>query len=85
VYYVDADTAREALQRRSQFNVIDMGTAWKADLIIRKARAFSVEEFARRQSGVDGYSNVYRNRRGFDHCKARMGKNRATRHVSCAT
>jgi hypothetical protein len=50
VYHVDSDTARDALQRRSQFNVIDMGTAWKADLIIRKARAFSIEEFARRQS-----------------------------------
>lgn len=48
-YYVDADTARDALRRRSQFNVIDMATAWKADLIIRKARPFSIEEFARRQ------------------------------------
>jgi hypothetical protein len=48
-YYADADTARDALRRRSQFNVIDMATAWKADLIIRKARPFSVEEFARRQ------------------------------------
>jgi hypothetical protein len=49
VYYVDPDTARDALQRRSQFNVIDMGTAWKAYLIIRKARPFSIEELARRQ------------------------------------
>jgi hypothetical protein len=49
VYYVDPDTARDALRRRSQFNVIDMTTGWKADLIIRKARPFSIEEFARRQ------------------------------------
>lgn len=48
-YYVDPDTARDALRRRSQFNVIDMTTGWKADLIIRKARPFSVEELARRQ------------------------------------
>jgi hypothetical protein len=48
-YYVDPDTAREALRRRSQFNVIDMATGWKADLIIRKARRFSIEELARRQ------------------------------------
>jgi hypothetical protein len=50
VYYVDPDTARDALRRRSQFNVIDMKTGWKADLVIRKARPFSVEELARRQS-----------------------------------
>lgn len=48
-YYADPDTAREALRLRSQFNVIDMTTGWKADLIIRKARPFSVEELARRQ------------------------------------
>jgi hypothetical protein len=45
-YYVDPDTARDALRRRSLFNVIDMATAWKADLIIRKARPFSIEELA---------------------------------------
>ena len=49
VYYVDPDTARDALRRRSQFNVIDMTTGWKADLIIRKDRPFSIGEFARRQ------------------------------------
>lgn len=30
VYYVDPDTARDALRHRSQFNVIDMTTGWKA-------------------------------------------------------
>jgi hypothetical protein len=50
-YYSDADAARDALQRRSQFNVIDMATAWKADLIVRKARPFSVEELRRRVEG----------------------------------
>ena len=34
-----------------QFNVIDMATAWKADLIVRKARPFSVEEMRRRVEG----------------------------------
>lgn len=48
-YYVDVDTARDALRRRTQFNVIDMATGWKADLIVRKARPFSIEELARRQ------------------------------------
>ena len=50
-YYVDADAALDALGRRSQFNVIDMATAWKADLIVRKARPFSLEEMRRRMEG----------------------------------
>jgi hypothetical protein len=48
-YYVSPEAAREALQRRSMFNVIDFAEGWKADLIIRKDRPFSVEEFQRRQ------------------------------------
>lgn len=48
--YVDPDAAGEALADRSQFNVIDPSSGWKADLIIRKERPFSREEFARRQS-----------------------------------
>jgi hypothetical protein len=47
-YYLDADVAREAFRSRSMFNVIDMKTGWKVDLIIRKARPFSVEELRRR-------------------------------------
>lgn len=48
-YYVSPEAAREALRSRSQFNVIDINEGWKADLIIRKDRPFSVEEFRRRQ------------------------------------
>ncbi len=48
--YADADAAREALAERSQFNVIDPATGWKLDLIVRKDRPFSREEFARRES-----------------------------------
>lgn len=50
-YYADADAAFDALRRRGQFNVIDMATAWKADLIVRKARPFSEEEMRRRVEG----------------------------------
>ena len=50
-YYADADAAFDALQCRGQFNVIDMATAWKADLIVRKDRPFSVEEMRRRKVG----------------------------------
>jgi hypothetical protein len=48
-YDVDRDAALDALARRSQFNVIDIETGWKIDLVIRKIRAFSREELARRQ------------------------------------
>jgi Nucleotidyltransferase of unknown function (DUF6036) len=47
--YVEPDAAEDALRQRGQFNVIDTETGWKIDLIIRKDRAFSREEFARRQ------------------------------------
>jgi len=46
-YYADVDTALDAFRRRGQFNVIDTATAWKADLIVRKARPFSIEEMQR--------------------------------------
>lgn len=48
-FYVDPDAAKAALAVRSQFNVIENASGWKVDLVIRKERAFSVEEFARRQ------------------------------------
>jgi hypothetical protein len=48
-YYADLDAALKALQRESPFNVIDLITGWKIDLILRKSRAFSREEFGRRQ------------------------------------
>ncbi len=48
-YYVDLATALEAHTRQSLFNVVDMATGWKIDLIIRKSRPFSEEEFRRRK------------------------------------
>lgn len=47
-YYVDLNAALDALARESQFNVVDMTTGWKVDLIIRKSRPFSRAEFDRR-------------------------------------
>ena len=47
--YVSAEAATKAFKHESMFNVIDVSTGWKADLIIRKSRAFSQAEFARRQ------------------------------------
>lgn len=47
-FYASEDAALEALRYETQFNVIDMVTGWKVDLIPRKHRAFSETEFARR-------------------------------------
>jgi hypothetical protein len=49
-YYVSPEAARDALRRRSLFNVIHFAGGWKADLIVRKDRPFSAEEFRRRQT-----------------------------------
>jgi hypothetical protein len=48
-YYADLDAALEAHRRESMFNVIDLLAGWKIDLIFRKSRAFSQEEFQRRK------------------------------------
>lgn len=48
-FYVDADAAVDALERRTQFNLIDAATGWKVDFVIRKDRPFSLEEFRRRR------------------------------------
>jgi predicted nucleotidyltransferase len=54
-YYVDESAAIEALHAHSLFNIVDRSTGWKIDLIIRKSRPFSVEEFARRRRvEIDG-------------------------------
>ena len=49
-YYADLEATVEAQRRESMFNVIDLESGWKIDLIIRKSRAFSQEEFGRRQA-----------------------------------
>jgi len=48
-YYADLDTALSAHAAESLFNVIELSSGWKIDFIIRKSRAFSCEEFRRRQ------------------------------------
>jgi hypothetical protein len=48
-YYVDEDAALEAHKRQSMFNMIDLASGWKIDMVIRKLRPFSEEEFRRRE------------------------------------
>jgi len=49
-YYINLQTAQEALKQNSMFNVIDIQSGYKADFIIRKKRPFSHQEFERRRS-----------------------------------
>lgn len=48
-FYVDEHAALEALRLESQFNLIDLQSGWKVDLIIRRSRPFSRAEFDRRR------------------------------------
>lgn len=48
-YYAELQAALEAQSRESMFNIIDLAGGWKIDLIFRKSRAFSQEEFSRRR------------------------------------
>jgi hypothetical protein len=47
--YVSREAVEEAWRRRGQFNVVLLESGWKCDLILRKHRAFSEQEFARRE------------------------------------
>lgn len=49
-YYADDVAAMEAIAHTRLFNVFDASSAYKADLIIRKDRPYSIEEFKRRKS-----------------------------------
>jgi len=48
-FYVDSRRAHDAFVSRRQFNVIDVESASKVDLIVRKDRPFSREELRRRK------------------------------------
>lgn len=50
-YYADEEAALEALSHATLFNVFDASSGYKADLIIRKDRPYSLEEFKRRKIG----------------------------------
>jgi len=51
-FYVSAEAAEGAWQRRGQFNVVDLDSGWKTDLILCKDRPFSRSEFERRERGT---------------------------------
>jgi hypothetical protein len=48
-FYADEQAALDALRHESLFNVIDMKTGWKVDIVPRKNREFSVLELSRKK------------------------------------
>lgn len=47
-YYCDKDAVKEAIVRRSMFNIIDFETGYKADFIVLKNDVYRITEFERR-------------------------------------
>ncbi len=47
-YYCDIDAVKDAVKRKSIFNIIDHHSGYKADFVILKNQAFRQEEFARK-------------------------------------
>lgn len=47
-YYFDLDAAKDAARRRSMFNVLDMSSGWKIDLIFQKHGPYHQQAFQRR-------------------------------------
>jgi hypothetical protein len=49
--YIDDLALETAVSERTQVNAVDGTSGWKVDLIIRRSRPFSVQEFERRRTG----------------------------------
>jgi hypothetical protein len=49
VFYADQDAIENAIQRRTSFNLIHLGTMFKVDIFVAKPRAFDRSQLARRQ------------------------------------
>lgn len=48
-YYVPHDSARLAVASGGQFDLVEVSSGWKVDLMVRRSRPFSVTEFGRRR------------------------------------
>ena len=46
-YYIDEDSVKDAIRRRSSFSVVHFGTSIKVDIFIPKTRLFDQEEMRR--------------------------------------
>ncbi len=52
VFYVDAESIRDAVRRRRSFNVIHLETMFKVDVFVRKQRPFAQAQFEHRAAYV---------------------------------
>jgi hypothetical protein len=51
-FYVDTESIRDAVRRRSSFNVIHLATMFKVDVFVRKQRPFAQAQFEHRTAHV---------------------------------
>jgi len=61
-YYIDADMIRDAIKRRSEFNVLHLDTMFKVDIFIQKTRPFDHEVRRRLQQSklnITGNSRLF--------------------------
>lgn len=58
-FYVPEEAARRAGEHGGQFNLLDLRSEWKIDLMVRRDRPFNVQEFARRLPVVIAGVHVY--------------------------
>jgi hypothetical protein len=49
-FYADEVSIREAIERRSSFNLIHLDTSFKVDVFVRRARPFDDSQFQRRRA-----------------------------------
>jgi len=49
-FYFDLDAALEACRRRSMFNILDMNSGWKVDIIFQKLSAYHQQALQHRSS-----------------------------------
>lgn len=75
-YYPSVEFVKEAIQRKSQFNIIHMGSGSKVDIIIKKSTKFGEIEFSRKMkvpftADFDAYSaspeDIILSKMGFYH------------------
>ena len=57
--YISRQAVAAAIENHTMFNIIDAKSGWKADMIIRKNRAFSRQEFARKILSPVFGANLY--------------------------
>ena len=51
-FYIDAEAAHDAIQRRSSFNLIHLETMFKVDIFVSKQRPFDQAQFTRRTAQI---------------------------------